>query len=161
MRTSHGHYAGDLIDRFVASLGPFFQKYIERGLARIDGELRTLQVGNRTKPAAASPIAEYKTKLAHLRTQMFGDAASGLASAATRSPLVVADTAGSPSASPVRTRLDSPAAKFARLAASGPASPASRTQSGVDLSEMGDATITNLRERLARLKNENRQQPTV
>lgn len=54
--------------------------------------------------------------------------------------------------SPVRNRLDSPAYKFARVTSSAQGSPLSPGKKVLD-HQLHDSTITSLRERLARLKN--------
>lgn len=158
LQTQHGWYAGDHIKTFIASLGPFFQKYIERGLARIDAELNTTR--SLPQPAATMSVHEYKERLTQLRSQMFGVSASSVTDHHhddnTDNSNVNGQEGGG--GSPVRNRLDSPAYKFARMATTGSTqnSPLSPGRRVVD-HQLQDATITSLRERLARLKNNDQQ----
>lgn len=158
MRQQHGHYASEQISGFVTGLGPFFQKYIERGLARIDAELSVQQQSHQndatSEEGRKQSVAEYREKLALLRQQMFGSAEDTLAIV----PKPTTGISGSGEQSPVRTRLDSPAAKFARISASANASPVRHgAHEGIDLaSEPRDtaSSISSLKERLAKLKSE-------
>ena len=140
LQTQHGWYASGQIHSFIASLGPFFQKYIERGLARIDAELSTTK---QIPHGASMSVHEYKERLTQLRSQMFG------CNTINGSPKQQEENDGSP----VRNRLDSPAYKFARTTSSAHGSPLSPGKKVVDLPPPQDATIKSLRERLARLKN--------
>ena len=144
LKQRHDWYAKEQISGFIASLGPFFQKYIERGLSRIDAELSSVKANNWSRTGGSTSaqgtftVQEYKERLASLKSQMFGDQASG-------------------GTSPVRNRLESPAAKFARHGP-GPNSPCVKkthdvvSAGGVEVDENVDE-IVSLRERLARLKN--------
>ena len=137
------------IDAFVASLGSFFQKYIERGLARLESEYTE---------KSDSPVADmesYRTKLFALKSQMFGtphQQDEELKRGATAEEGTPMKSSGASNVtSPLRTRLESPAAKFARFG-----SP-KNFGNGTDkppAPPKEDGVISNLKERLARLKQQ-------
>lgn len=141
-------------------------------MARIDAELTAVA---RVHPAAPFSVQEYRERLASLRAQMFGGGGSD-GTTMVEGPLA-SDVNGSnmeQRQSPVRNRLESPAAKFARVSgsnsASGPGSPLHKATNTHRLVDDGDgdgrggaekppadaSTISSLRERLARLKNEHK-----
>jgi hypothetical protein len=139
------------IEAFISSLGDFFQKYIERGLSRIEAEKTSSD-----KVAAiidhsqtAENMESYRQKLLSLKAQMFGTADLEM------TPVKANGPDGSSHASPLRARLESPAAKLARfgspkLAISALA--ASTQPNGGTPDE--DQVISNLKERLARFKQQ-------
>ena len=142
---------GVQIDSFISSLGSFFKKYIERGLERLESEHPANKV-------ASSPVADlesYRHKLISLKSQMFGSSAQepNLAKESIpKSQQSFENENVSKNASPLRSRLESPAAKFARFGCS--PKNLSSSSAVTDLPPKNDAVISNLKERLARLKQQ-------
>ena len=141
---------GVQIDSFISSLGSFFKKYIERGLERLESEHSANNV-------ASSPVADlesYRHKLISLKSQMFGTSAepNPTKESAAKSQNFIESENLSKNASPLRSRLESPAAKFARFGCSPKSLSSSAT--APDLPPKNDAVISNLKERLARLKQQ-------
>jgi hypothetical protein len=144
---------GVQIDSFISSLGAFFKKYIERGLERIETE----QSANNVTSSPAADLETYRHKLISLKSQMFGSSESQESSttkkeAPTRSQQLFESENASMNASPLRSRLESPAAKFARFGCS--TKTLSSSVVTEDLPPKNDAVISNLKERLARLKQQ-------
>lgn len=135
-------------DAFVASLGSFFQKYIERGLARLESEYTE---------RSTSPVADmesYRNKLFALKSQMFGTPHKLEDPAKRNNEESTPSKAVSNTASPLRTRLESPAAKFARFGSPKNFVANTTTNEKPPVPPKDDAVISNLKERLARLKQQ-------
>lgn len=143
------------IDAFITSLGDFFHKYIERGLARIEAEkASTAQVaslGGDSSSLVNAPgdMESYRQKLLSLKAQMFGSAAPQTPTKSSRDGSIAPDS--NSVTSPLRTRLESPAAKLARF---GSPRGTANAPAPNELPREDDQVMSNLKERLARLKQQ-------
>lgn len=65
-------YAEEHIVRFIASLGDFFQKYINRQLARVEAEMQTANMLREAQEQEVPTAEAFKARLYAMRRQMFG-----------------------------------------------------------------------------------------
>lgn len=136
------------IDNYLHTLGSFFYKYIKRNL-------RQIEIEKEERPAGQTDLEMHKSRLAQMQTifsagGMVGEdqhlhstdgAISASSSSSSVSSTVISETVYADS--PVRKRLESPAAKSALRSAT--ASPKTIP--------VKDSTIVSLKERLAKLRH--------
>ncbi len=162
-------YARPQIEAFLAGLGDFFYKYIQRSLDRLEMEQAQMSALRRTHSTASAgesvSVEAYKAKLLQLRQQIFGDEATSSSPAMGNENHPPAHP-DSPGLRRAVSQLESPKTRAIRLN-NAPSTP-TKLSAAMDLASSMSTThnsptttasptsssILSLKERLARLRGQ-------